>query len=291
MKPITAIIWGQEGSGKSTIGLTFPKPVFHMELDIGGFERAIWRFEDGKNPLRIQRLRTDTNLKTVKWESLDIVNKPYVVPIQMEKLMGVKKEGTTVRFPRRVVGYKELWQRFVVDYVFACQQPSIRTIQIDATTLWNIAHTGLLQEKQEVQLAAGMKEHDGKFRERLRPVEFPNDRMRSLINTADGTGKNLVLIHYPRNIYKSRINSKGELEEYKSEDIEPDGFKQTTQLADIVLWSSVSVDPKTKDISPSVRISIKCGIPKLGMSAVGIWLPEPSYRGLLMLTGEYVGED
>jgi hypothetical protein len=285
MKPITAIVWGLEGSGKTTVGLTFPKPLFHMELDLGGFERSIWRLEDGPDRVRVERLEADTNLKTVKWKDWDVINKPYVVPIQMEKLMGVKKEGTTVRFPRQVIGYKELWQRFVIDYVYVCQQSAVKTIQIDSTTLWSICHTSLLQEKQEVQLAGGMSTGDSKFREKLQPVEFPNDRMRSLINTADGCGKNLVLIHYPRNIYRQKINPRtGEIMDYKSEDIEPDGFKQTTQLADIVIWTMVEKG------SPVAKISIKCGVPGLGMQAVGLQLPEPSYDGLEQLVKSMKGE-
>ena len=39
-------LWGVEGCGKSSTGLSFPKPMFHLDLDLGGFERAVWRLED-----------------------------------------------------------------------------------------------------------------------------------------------------------------------------------------------------------------------------------------------------
>ena len=37
-------IWGEDKSCKTTLALTFPKPLIFMEFDIGGFQRAIYRF-------------------------------------------------------------------------------------------------------------------------------------------------------------------------------------------------------------------------------------------------------
>lgn len=291
MNNIAAVIWGIEGSGKTSIGLSFPKNLFHMEFDIGGFERAIWRFERKK--MRVLRLDEDTSIKNIKWEDFDIVNKPYVVPVQIEKLMGAAKEGVSVRFPRQIVGYKELWQRFLLDYIAACKHPAVKSIQIDATTLWSVCHQSLLQEKQEVQLAANMKVSDKMFREKLLPVEYPNDRMKSVINTAKGCRKNLILIHYPRNIYKQKFDAKGELVDYKSDDLEPDGFKQTAQLADIIIWAYAETTKVkgVQNVEARARITIKCGIPGLGMKAVGLELPEPTYQGLELLQKAMIGDD
>jgi hypothetical protein len=516
MRNIIAAIWGIEGSGKTTMALTFPKPLKHYDLDVGGYDRAAWR------------LSTD-----------GVDSQSYAIPVQIEKLMGAQKQGISIRFPRRVIGYKEVWQKIVTDFVADCQNEKLQTIVIDsATQLWTIClhpdtrilhtdltwrpigntkigdsligfseyaeligdrvlkksivestsrrnssayritfdnnlsivaspehpwlrvsskrewdansergflpkerwyrtdqlqvgdklrficepwltdtsyaagylaglydgegcvdspkalslsqkseivvdtllstlasrgfesrvyeksqeggysvrihgkdemlrflgsirpprllpravelwnykvvqgdrhtitvvsvesvadtelidiktstgtfiaegvfshncHTSLLQEKQEIQLASGTKAEDKNFREKLLPVEFPNDRMRSLIYTARSYKKNLVLTHYPRNIYKQKFDSKGELVEYKSDDLEPDGFKDTTKLVDIVFWAYAD-----KNVARA-KITLKCGVEGLGMTAVGLELPTASYGGMIELQKAMAGE-
>ena len=300
-------LWGVEGSGKSSVALTFPKPLFHMDLDLGGFDRAAWRIlQEAKKAgteLRVYKCDAGEDITKINWSEYDIVTKPYLAPVQMEKLMGVQaKPGVSVRFPRAVRGIKELWQEIVVDLVALCQTRLVRSVITDsATQLWWICHTSLLQEKQEIQLAkAGFKESDPTFRERLQPMEFPNDRMRSLIYTARSAGKNLVMTHYPKDVYKERVGDKG-VESYKSGDVEPDGFKHTVTLDDIVIWTYAEVD-KRKNImegvpnpnynkpQPYAKIDLKCGLEGMGMSAVGLELPSPSYEGLMELQAMMKGE-
>ncbi len=272
MEPIVVVLWGTEGSGKSSLGLSFPKPLFHMDLDLGGFNRAAWRFDKENH---ICTLKQDKLLADQNWGDTTILSKPYLVPLQIEKMTGLKKMGTSVRFPRQVVGYKELWQRIVNDFVAACQSPEVQTIMADsATQLWTICHMSLLQEKQEIQITQGIKPEDNKFREKLQAVEFPNDRMRSLIYAAGSFKKNLVLTHYPRNVYKEKFDKNGELVKYKSEDIEPDGFKDTAKLADLILWTYIEKG------QPRAKITLKCGVPGLGMSAVGMELGTVAYEGI-----------
>ena len=38
--------WGEDKCCKTTFALTFPKPMVFMEFDIGGFDRAIYRFQN-----------------------------------------------------------------------------------------------------------------------------------------------------------------------------------------------------------------------------------------------------
>jgi len=262
---VICVIWGREGTGKTSMALTFPRPLVHFDLDVGGYERAVWR-------LNADGLRS----------------KSYLIPVQAEKLTGAQKQGPKVRFPKRVVGYREVWQELVTDFVEACQDKDVATLVIDsATQLWTICHTSMLQEKQEIQLSNGIKPEDPQFRERLQPVEFPNERMRTLIYTARSYKKNLVLTHYPRNVYKERFDSKGNLVSYKSDDIELDGFKDTVKLVDIVFWTDV--DPKTNE--PSAKVVLKSALPGLGMTSVGLFLPEPSYNGIEALRKALTGEE
>ena len=281
-----ASLWGKEGTGKTSAALTFPKPMFHMELDIGGFERAAWRLP---KETRIKQCEPREDISKTEWTKFDIVTKPYLVPIQMDKLLGaqeIQDSGkVTVRFPRQVVGVKELWEEIVIDFVAVCQAPPIRTIVIDsATQMWWICHTGHLQDKQEIQLAKGMKTSDDKFREKLQPVEFPNDKMRNVIYLAKSCGKTLLMTHYPKDDYAERVGPNG-VESYRTGTISPDGFKGTTIIDDVVFWTYVD-----KNNKPYAKIDIKCALPGMGMTAVGLELPTPDYAGLLQLQSMLRGE-
>lgn len=268
---ITAL-WGSEKSWKTTMALSWPKPLFHFDLDVGGFERAAWRLDD----MRIKICEVDEDISKIKWSDYDIVSKSYSTPIQMEKLMGAKQEGATIRFPRQVIGYKEVWRQIVIDFVAVVQSPAQSIVGDSGTQWWFICHTSMLQEKQEIQMSQGVRVEDKEFRERLLPVEYPNDRMRSIIYTAKSYNKNLILTHYPRNIYKKMVDKKGDIVEYASDEIEPDGFKDTQRLVDIVIWVYAN-----KDNTVGARIT-KCGLQGLGTAAVGLEI-DPSYDGILQL--------
>lgn len=298
-----ASAWGIEGSGKSTFALSYPKPMFHLDLDLGGFDRAIWRLEklakEAGTKLRIKHCEPKEDVGAIDWNEWDIVSKPYLAPVQLDKLLGVPDagNGVSVRFPRQVVGIKQIWQEIVIDIVTVGQAPPMKSIVIDsATQLWWLCHTGLLQEKQEIQMAKGIKVDSSDFRERLQPMEFPNDRMRDLIYSVRSMGKNLVMTHYPKDIYKERVGPKG-VESYKSGEVAPDGFKHTVTLDDIVIWCYTEID-KDKQIAagedivdnpnynkpqPHAKVSLKCGLSGMGMAAVGLELPAPSYDGLMEL--------
>uniref|UniRef100_A0A6M3JLX2 Uncharacterized protein n=1 Tax=viral metagenome TaxID=1070528 RepID=A0A6M3JLX2_9ZZZZ len=301
-----ASLWGVEGSGKSSTGLSFPKPLFHLELDIGGFERAVWRVEEvakkAGTPLRIKVCGVKEDVSQIDWSKWDIVSKPYVTPIQLEKLMGIQQQaGVSVRFPREIRGVKETWQELVSDMVTVGQVPLVRTIMQDsATQAWWICHTGFLQEKQEIQIANKMKTTDPLFREKLQPVEFPNNRMRDLIYAIGSMGKHLVMTHYPKDIYANKVTDKG-IESYATGEVTPDGFKHTVTLDDLVLWCYAEVDKRKEILKgvpnpdynkpvPRTRISLKCGLRGLGMKAVGLELPTPDYAGLMELQSMMGGE-
>ena len=255
-------LWGPEKSWKTTVALSFPRPIVHMDLDVGGFDRAAWRLDtDG------------------------IESKSYPTPIQMDKLIGQKKEGVTIRFPKKIVGVKEVWQQIVIDFIEAVNKPEVKTLVLDSSTqLWSICHRGRLQELQEIQVAKSPKISENELRERLQPIEYgePNDRMRSLIYTARSFRKHLVLTHYPRDIYAQRATDRG-IQDYKTGDIEPDGFKETQRLVDIVIW--VDTDSKGKATAKITR----CGLEGLGTMATGLTI-DPSYQGILDLQESMMGE-
>ena len=270
-------IWGPEKSWKTTMALTFPRPLVHFDLDVGGFDRAIWRIDDTSG----------------------IESKPYPTPIQIEKLLGQTKDGVSIRFPKKIFGIKEVWQQIVVDFVNAATREDVKSIVVDsATQLWSICHRGYLQEVQERQVYKFLHDSNGvrirgreedefppnEFRERLRSLEYgdPNERMRSLIYTARSYRKHLVLTHYPRDVYAEKPTDRG-IESYKTGDIEPDGFRDTQKLVDIVIWTGV-------DSSGQGQAKItRCGLEGLGTTAVGLTV-DPSYEGIIRLRESMKGE-
>ena len=263
-------ICGDEGTGKTTMALTFPKPLRHFDVDVGGYRRAAWR------------LQTE-----------GIESKGYPRPIQVDKLMGVQGSPTTrISIPKKVEGMKELWQLVVEDFVAACMDTSMATVVIDsATLLWQICHNSHLQELQERQLALHKKKSpnipfdENEYRERLQPIEYgpANDRMRTILHTARSFQKNLVLVHYPTDEYGTIPDSKGIMVEGKTGVIILDGFKETKKLVDLVVWTSIkeTINAGVSTKQPIAKIT-KCGLEGAGLAAVGLEIPA-TFEGIVNL--------
>ena len=256
MAPIIGAAWGPEKSGKTTLALTFPKPLFHMDLDVGGFARASWRME----------------LK-------DVNSVPYPTPMQLEKMLGQTKDTTNgklvLRMPKKVIGMKELWTKVIIDYAEACQDPIIKTIVIDSgTALWGICHRAYLQELQEKQISNGVPEND--IRAQLQSIEYgePNSRMESLIFTARTYGKNLILTHYPRDVYAQRPTDRG-IESYATGAVDIDGFKKTKALVDIAIYTD---QKKTAD---GLKMSTKITLSGLSRDLVDMEFQDLTYDKLV----------
>lgn len=272
---ITAIC-GDEGTGKTTMALTFPKPLRHFDIDVGGYRRAIWRLD-----------------------TTDSVSKSYPRPIQVNKLMGqTQSVSTRIEIPKAVTGMKELWQEVVTDFVAACQDAALKTIVLDSSTLlWQVCHNSRLQELQEIQLARWKKEHpnqpfdENDYRERLQPIEYgpANDRMRTLLHTARAFSKNLVLVHYPTDEYGTIQDAKGNMVEGKTGKVILDGFKETVKLVDLVVWTSIkSTAVEGVEKKSAVAKITKCGIEGMGLSAVGLEV-EATYEGIINLKNLMLG--
>lgn len=268
MQSLVCSIWGSEGTWKTSHALSWVKlgKLVHYEFDIGGYDRASWRL-------------------TTEQQAI-VANKKFPTPIQLERLKGTTT--VTSRIPKKITGVKELWQRFVTDYVESVQQADIKTIVFDsATKLWSIVTRAYLQELQEKQLAQGT--HEDKIRERLGQIEYgePNDRMGTLIYTARSYSKNLLLIHYPRDKYREFINSRGEKESLATGEIEPDGFKETRKLVDLELHTSWEKVNGVNTIQ--FRIENKCGLEGVGTRGLGLYLPTPDHDGIDTLMNQLRG--
>ncbi len=278
---VIAAICGDEGTGKTTMALTFPKPLRHFDVDVGGYRRAIWRLD-----------------------AEGIESKGYPKPIQVAKLLGTKTDpsaSTRILIPKKVEGMKELWQLIVTDFVAACQDTAVKTVVIDsATMLWGICHNSHLQMIQERQLAKHMAVNrnrpfdENDYRERLQPIEYgpANDRMRTILHTARSYSKNLILTHYPTDEYGTIADSKGNMVEGKTGKVVLDGFKETKKLVDLVVWCSIKSSmvpsdpnkpdsPKVEKKEPVCKIT-KCGLEGAGLAAVGLEIPA-TFEGVVNL--------
>lgn len=259
---IIAAIWGIEKSGKSSIALTFPKPIVHFDLDVGGFNRASWRLD-----------------------TTGVTTKSYPLPIQMEKLMGAHKENNiTIKPSKKVEGMIELWSQVIQDYVEAVQNKEVQTIIMDsATQLWTICHRAHLQALQDKQLAQGEKE--AFIRAQLLPIEYaePNERMKSVVFTARSYQKNLILTHYPKDVYAPRLTDRG-LEEVRTGEVDIDGFKQTKALADIAVFTYQVKSGKDTKMMARVTLS------GLGKALEGMEIEDPTYEKLEKLIKMVRGE-
>ncbi len=267
---IIGVVCGEEGTGKTTMALTFPKPLQHFDIDVGGYRRAAWRLPvDG------------------------VESRSYPKPIQIDKLMGqTGSPSARLIIPKKVEGMKELWQRIVQDFINACMDEKVETIVLDsATLLWNICHQSHLQELQERQLAQWRNKKpnvpfdENDYRERLQPIEYgpANDKMRTILHTARSFQKHLVLTHYPGDEYGSMLDAKGNVVEGKTGNKILDGFKETGKLVDLIVWLSIKetvVDGK-KEKWPAAKIT-KCGLEGMGLNAIGLEVPA-TYDGIINL--------
>lgn len=302
---VKVVWWGAEKSWKTTAALRSPMPLFHMELDLGGFERAIWLIRQDNPKVRVKVCSEDEDVKKIDWSKYDIISKPYPVstPINnlIEKLAprfvkGQKEDGKiSVKLSPRVQGYRELWQMLVYDYVTVCQSPVVSIVADSATQLWVVCHTAELQMKQELQVEKFPRLSESDLREKLQPVEYPKDRMRQLIYTAVRFKKNLILTHYPKDVYAGRATATG-IEQYKTGDVVIDGFSDTERLIDVAIKLETKRAPvkdakgKTTMQNTITATITKCAVEGMGTSAVGLQLPEVSFDGLLELQRSMKGE-
>jgi len=288
---------GDEGSGKTTMALSFPKPLFHFDIDVGGFDRAAWRLKKINPELKIKRCKAEEDITQIDFSQFDIITKPYPRPLQVNKLLGqLTGQAPSIRQlkqPKRIEGVKELWQMFINDFVYVCGS-LVATLNFDSSTLlWSIAHNTRLQELQEIQEYKWKSDSKTKtipfpedeYRERLQPIEYgqPNDRMTTLLQTSRSFRKNLVLTHYPTDEYGQVPDGKGGLTDGKTGKQVIDGFKHTGKLSDLIVWTEIkeSVSEGVKKKRPIARIT-KCGIERMGLDAVGLDIPA-AFEGIINL--------
>lgn len=225
-------LWGEDKSCKTTLALTFPKPLIHMEFDVGGFTRAN-RNLDG--------------LPIKDWTDQGLIkNEQYVMPFQVGSIDPITN---IIRPSKAIVGVKELFYRFAGSFIKHLDEP-IATIVIDTGTLfYEVTCTGYLQEKQEIQLdASGNIKPNEKLRASLLPIEYrePYIRMRGFIYQAKAHNKHLVLTHHASDEYGMIRLRDGTMGEGKTGKRLLHGWTQLGDSADVIVhtwWDKTEKKP------------------------------------------------
>ena len=268
-------IWGEDKTAKTTLALTFPKPMVYMEFDIGGFDRAIYRF------------RSDYQSGLIRYEA-------YPMPMSFGKL---DPKNLQIRPSKLVVGMKELFYQWATKYIGHLQVAEIASIVIDTFTLhYSITCDAYLQELQEKQLplAPNGKGSDGKtLRTQLQQIEYrePNTRIRGVLYQAKSHHKHLVLVHHARDEYKPMPQRDGMVATSATGKRERAGFATLGDSADVIVRTYLQTDkvpdsnPPTTQVVPYCEVELAEVLPLVGMK-----YREPSYdkitTNIKMLKGE-----
>ena len=250
-------IEGESKTGKTSLSLTFQKPLHHLDLDPGGFERAARRFQAEVSSGSIKHTTYFTPLQAIK-----------------EKIGGAEKAGMVFLPTKRLKGYKELWYKLLGDYFTCLESKTIRVVVFDPfTAVWELCRHGYLQELQERQ------DPNEKPRERLQPIEhgIPNTRMKSLLDAGREAGKDLVLVHSMTDVYEKRLVD-GRVEEIVTgRDFA--GWKYLESLVDLLLLTRISTQTERVDNKTIVKHipEAEVKLSGLGLDLLGVKFIDPSY--------------
>ena len=282
IKVLQVGIYGDIKTCKTSLALSFPKPMVHLDLDLS-FERALPMLDDNLN---IEILEPHEQLTSKHMDSLDVIAVRYQVPMKVES------DRT------KLEGFLDLWeQRVVKDIAQAFRHPRIRTVNFDTgTMLWKLASAAQLERVQ--------KKASEKTREQLIQIEYarPNNEMAELFNFAKHTRTNLVSLHHEGNQYGmgTELNAQGKSVTVSNTVIGKtwDGFKGMGRLVDIVGRCQLAVKCITcgnillanEQGSHEPRHEIGATVPVFEIEACGLTLnmknqviPAPSFEVVLAM--------
>ena len=211
-------IYGEPGTCKTSIALTWPKPIAVYDLE-NGLRRA-WGI--GK-----------------LLESGSVVKHTVTIPTK----------SLTIRYSK-LTGYSEAWQSFTGQVQQDLDSKKFKTILWDTgTTIWSLVRDGYLQELQSDGKTR-------KQLQQIEYGE-PNRRMETLYQLVKAYDIHLVVTHHEKDEYINELAANGKPitdqdgnpKSITSGNKLPDGFKQTLALSDLVLFTTL------KDNKPIAKIT------------------------------------
>lgn len=254
MEPPVVAIEGEVGTGKTSFALTFPKPIMHLDTDVGGFQRASWRFKD-------------------EIASGGIKSKTYHYPDRpsaKDLLRSISGKGSSAN---RMVGALDVWNALFDDYGEALDNKSISTIVFDSwTRVWRLCTAAFLEERRDKGMnVGGLMERD---------YGEPNNRMTSILDIGRKYGKCIVLVCHLDDERKDYLDDKGQRQSMVTGKRIADQWRRTSQLVDMVIRTELNSNKPKATITQS----------KLVLDLTGIAYEEPSWTmvetAVRMLRGE-----
>jgi hypothetical protein len=245
-------VWGDIKTAKTTFALTAPKPLFHMDLDLG-FERAESRFEAGSEIHKINTNLSDflSTMNGIPAET--IITKRYPVPILWPG--------------QNIQGMIALLEAVTADIGAAYMAPSIKSVIVDTgTVLWTVSTSAQLERVQQ----------RNDQRQRLQQIEYarPNAEMRALYGAARSYSTNLVITHHVGGVYKEQLGNQG-IESMRVGDTWS-GFTGMGGVVDIVGRTGISRNGD-KEITPMLQVET-CGY---SLALEGQVLENPTFASVI----------
>lgn len=230
-------IVGRMKTGKTTLGLSAPKPLI------------IFDFEQGVNRIEPKYLKDMDKVKVVSYaaEMMTLRKK------EIENIKRVKKLVTTAT----VISAEVFWIKILQDYNAALEDANITSIMFDTfSSVWEARRLAFLEEVQKAE----------PDRKQLTPQEYfiPNVDMKMLITQAGLHNKILIVTHHTRSKYVAGVETAEE---------EPDGFKYTSDLIEVEVWMSKRMSQQPLRMTPYGTIKA-C---RLCMAAEEAELEAPTY--------------
>jgi len=257
MSEVTAI-WGAYNTGKSTMILGWPEPIWIADLELG-MKRAVWRVKD-----------VDYNLWEMKMDEEILLN-----------LMLATRGG-------KIAGRIEQWNLISQEFVNILKEKKYKTIAFDTgKVLWDVDNQSILE----------LRQGDNPNKQTLDPMEYaaPNQRMANIITICQNLGVELVFTNHERDIYARQLID-GQMKMAPTGVKELDGWKQTMDLCDWVVHTecdvtlqsgqTINMTDVTDNRIPNGEFSFKGTIDKspVGMNLRGRILIDPSYKQLQYLS-------
>ena len=239
------VVWGPIKTLKTTMLLTSPTPLVHLDFD-GGIDRAIWRFPNYK----IEKLWSPVNKEhfdQLVAQGTDIISIQYRMPLDWP---GQKKRG-----------YLELVDNITSDIFVASINPDVKTIGVDTgSILWRAEHQAHLERVQGRSAES--------TRQSLLPVEYarPNSDMHSLHQNMKELGKNIISIHHVGGIYNDVVDKgSGKVQSVRVGDTW-EGWNKIGNMADVICQAYFP-PPSYEDIAANRQ-----PLPKLFIQVCGLTL-------------------
>lgn len=245
--------WGEIKTCKTTLGLTFPKPIIMLDLD-RGFHRAKQRFTQYK----ILELQIGESLLPAHIDSgAEIIVVPYQIPI---KFPGQRSSDALV-----------IWDRIIQDVLTGCSHPLVKTIYYDTgSVLWLLCREAHLERIQS-EPGKGAKQSLGQFE-----YTKPNSEMRTLFTMPKAWGKNVIIAHHMAPKYEDAAKGGNSLTTEKVQTgYTWDGWNRVGGVVDVI--GQTYIERNGQGSIPTLAIET-CG---LTLAAEGKIIQQPTYDLIL----------